>query len=206
MSHPILLTPEERALVADGQFFAAKARIMRKVRGLLDELHVGLTADLAGLELVAPERFDPATFQFVKGEHLADCPYQYLDCPKHFSGDDKFAFRSLFWWGHPFVFAWILEGSRLRRYKENLINRYHQVADRQLELGLSPTPWEWRQGEGYTLPLTRDRKPEVAAVLSQRRFFKLARFVPLDHPAVQDGSLAAQGRETFRACLPVVTP
>lgn len=206
MESKALFTSDEINLVADEGFFMAKARIMRKMRGLLEELHAGLTADVTGVELVAPAAFDPSKFQFVKGEYLEDCPYQYLDCPKHFSGNDKFAFRSLFWWGHHVVFALILEGERLRRYKDNLINRYHQVAGRQIELCLGPTPWEWKRGEGYTLPLTYDRKSEVAAVLSHRRFFKLARFVPLDHPAVQDGSLVAIGRDAFRDCLPVITP
>lgn len=93
MDHLVRFTPEEISLAADEGFFMAKARIMWKVRGLLEELHTGLTTDVTGVELVAPAGFDPSKFQFVKGEHLEDCPYQYLDCPKHFSGNDKFAFR-----------------------------------------------------------------------------------------------------------------
>lgn len=206
MDHPVRFTPEEISLVADEKFFPAKARIMKKVRGILDEVHAGLKADLAGVELLAPPDFDVARFQFVKGEHLEAFPYQYLDFPKHFSGEDKLTFRSLFWWGHHVVFALILEGGQLRRYKQNLINCYHEVAGRQLCLCLGPTPWEWREGEGYTLPLTHDRKPEVAAVLSNRPFFKLARFVRLDDPVVIEGRLPQIARESFRTLLPVITP
>jgi hypothetical protein len=206
MDQPILFTPGEIGLVADEKFFRAKARIMEKVRDTLDALYVGLRADLAGINLLAPEGFDPKKFQFVKGEHLEDFPYQYLDFPKHFAGDDKFTFRSLFWWGHHFVFALILEGTGLLRYQQNLINRYHKVADRQVSLCLGPSLWEWKWGEGYTLPLTHDRKSEVSAVLSGRRFFKLARFVRLDDPAMKEGRLVDIGRETFRAFLPVIIP
>jgi hypothetical protein len=201
-----LFTADELTLVADEHFFQAKARIMHKVRAVLDEVHAALKDELAGVDLLAPEGFDPARFQFVKGEHLEACPYQYLDFPKHFVGNEKFTFRSLFWWGHHFVFALILEGAGLLRYKQNLINRYHLVAGRQLCLALAPAPWEWKQGEGYTLPLTHDRKPEVSAVLAGRRFFKLARFVPPDDPVVREGRLAEVGRETLRALLPVITP
>lgn len=198
-------TSGEIELVSDAEFFRTKARIMKKIKGMLDGMYAGLREDLKQAELLAPAGFDPSTFQFVKGEHLEDYPYQYLDFPKHFAGNEKFTYRSLFWWGHYFVFALILEGDRVLTYKQNLINRYHDVAGRDLCLALGPSPWEWRHGEGYTLPLTHDRKSQVSAVLSGRRFFKLARFVAFDHPAEPAGCLPDVCRETFRSLLPVIT-
>lgn len=206
MDKPILFTPDELSLMADEKFFRAKAKVMKKVRSTLDELYAVLKSELASTDLLAPKDFDPSRFQFVKGEHLEDFPYQYLDFPKHFFDDNKFTFRSLFWWGHHFVFALILEGEGLLRYKRNLINRYHDMAGRHLCLCLGPSLWEWKRGEGYTLPLTHDRKSEVAAVLSDRPFFKVARFIGLDDPAVSEGQIVEIGRETFRAVLPIITP
>jgi hypothetical protein len=196
---------DEIGLIADRQFFLTKAEIMRKIRGSLEELFRGLKEDLNGLELAAPPGFDPDKFQFVKGEHLNHYPYQYLDFPKHFDGDTKFTFRSLFWWGHHFVFAWMFEGAGLLQYKQNLINRYHQVAGRDVHLSLAPSLWDWRRGEGYTMPLTHDRKSQVSAVLSGRPFFKIALFVAPDDPAVKEGRIAEVGRTAFRTVLPVIT-
>ncbi len=204
MSIPAGFTPDELALIADKEFFKAKAAITPKVRALLEAVHAGLKQELAGVQLIAPSGFDPDKCQYVKGEHLEDCPYQYLDFPKHFDGDDKFTFRTLFWWGHHVVFALILEGDGLRSYKQNLINRYGQIAGRDLHLCLSPTPWEWKQGQGYTMPLARDRKSEVAAVLSNRPFFKLARFIPINDPIIRRGRLAQAGRQALAAMLPVI--
>jgi hypothetical protein len=201
-----MFTDDEIALIRDQTFFKAKAQVARKVRGLLDELHAGLKDELEGITLLVPEGFVPGRSQFVKGEHLEDFPYQYLDFPKHFIGDDKFTFRSLFWWGHHFIFALILEGTQLLRYKQNLLSRYHAVAGRQIALSLAPSPWEWHRGDGYTVELTSDRRSEVAAVLSGRSFFKLARFVLPDDPAVRQGRLVEVGRNTLRALLPVITP
>jgi hypothetical protein len=124
MSDPSPLTPDEIRLVADREFFKTKAAITPKIRAMLESVHDALKQELAGVPLIAPAGFDPDKRQFVKGEHLEDCPYQYLDFPKHFEGDDKFTFRTLFWWGHHVVFALILEGEGLRQYKQNLINRY----------------------------------------------------------------------------------
>jgi hypothetical protein len=204
MDDPTLLTPDEIKLVTDREFFKVKAAVAPKVRATLEAVHAALRQELAGVPLIAPSGFDPDKCQYVKGEHLEDFPYQYLDFPKHFDGDTKFTFRTLFWWGHHVVFALILEGEGLRSYKQNLINRYGQVAGRNLCLCLSPTPWEWKQGQGYTLPLAPDRKPEVAAVLSDRPFFKLARFVPMDDPIIRQGRLVQAAREAFVAMLPVI--
>ncbi len=198
-------TPEEINLVADEVFFRAKARIMKKVRGVLERLHVRLEEELAAADLLGPPGFDPKKCQFVKGEHLEEFPYQYLDFPKHFMGSEKFTFRSLFWWGHHFVFALIVEEGELVRYKQNFVNRFHSIAGRQLSLCLSPSLWEWKRGDGYTLPVTHDRKPEVAAVLGGRRSFKVARFAPLHDEAVREGRIVEVGCEAFRAILPIVT-
>jgi hypothetical protein len=75
-----------------------------------------------------------------------------------------------------------------------------------LELSLAPTLWEWKRGEGYTLPITHDRKAQLAAVLSGRAWFKIARFVPLDSPVLREGRLPEMGRDTFRSLLPLLTP
>ncbi len=82
----------------------------------------------------------------------------------------------------------------------------HQLAGHGLELSLAPTLWEWKRGEGYTLPITHDRKAQLAVVLSGRAWFKIARFVPLDSPALREGRLPELGRNTFRSLLPLLTP
>jgi len=203
---PVLFTPDELRLLGDEQFFRAKARVMKKMKAILDGVYGGLQKELAGVTLLAPEGFNPAAHQFVKGEHLEDCPYQYLDYFKHFDGDVKFTFRALLWWGHHIVFALILEGGPLAQYKKNLMNRYGAVADQGLSLCLGGTAWEWKRGEGYTMDLAWERKNELQALLDRRTFVKLARFVPFDDPIVQQGRLPEVAATTLRLMLPVITP
>ncbi|RMH33597.1 MAG: hypothetical protein D6690_11655 [Nitrospirae bacterium] len=205
MNHPPLFTREELALIADTTFFPAKTIITRKVKQMLERLHAVLSAELADRTLIVPPGFDADSVQFVKGEHLEDFPYQYLDFPRFFSRENTFAFRSLFWWGHHVVFALMLAGINLRRYKENLFNRYADVADRRLVLCLSPSFWEWKEGPGLTLDLTRANKSQVAAVLANRPSIKVARFVSLTDPIVQSGQWIDVGLAAFRGMLPIVT-
>jgi len=199
-------TPDEVSLLADAQFFHRKAAIMTKMRGMLEAAQGALKNELAGVSLVTPPGFNPKTHQLVKGEHLEDFPYQYLDCPKHFDGMNKFTFRTLFWWGHHVSCALLLEGTGIKQYKKHIVDRFHQLAGKDLELSLAPTLWEWKRGEGYTLPITHDRKAQVAAVLAERSFMKIIRCVPLTDPRIHAGRLSELSCETFRAVLPVITP
>jgi len=203
---PILFSADELNLMADDNFFRAKARIMKKVRATLDALYAELRNELHGIELLAPRGFNPKAHQFVKGEHLEEFPYQYLDYFKHFEGDNKFTFRSLFWWGHHYAFALILDGEGLSQYKKNLVNHYDKIADKGLSLCLGGTPWEWKRGEGYTMELSWDRKVDLVALLSNRSFLKLARFVSFDDPMLGEGRIVDTGRATLRDLLPVIAP
>lgn len=202
----MLFTDDETALLTDAQFFRKKAAITSKIRAMLEATRDALQQELAGLSLIVPPDFDPRIHQLVKGEHLEDFPYQYLDCPKHFSGSNTFTFRTLVWWGHHVVCALLLEGSEIGRYKRQILGRFHQLAGRELELSLAPSLWEWKRGEGYTLPITHDRKAQVAAVLAERSFLKIVRCVPFEDPRVPDGQLARMACEIFRTLHPVFVP
>ncbi len=205
MTNPSQLTDEEAALLADQSFFRAKAKIMAKVRLSLSATHAGLKEEVASTGLVTPPDFNPANSHFVKGEHLESFPYQYLDFPKHFQDSNVFAFRTLFWWGHHVACAMMLEGEGIKGHKARIVDRFHQLAGQGLELSLAPTLWEWKRGEGYTLPITHDRKAQIAAVLAERSFLKIVRFLPFTDPRVPSGQVPEFSRETFRALLPIVS-
>jgi len=205
MDQSTQLTPAEQKLIQDTYFFQTKAVITKKVKRMLEELHAALGEELETASLLAPEGLDTTTGQFVKGEHLHDFPYQYLDLPKYFSQDEKFTFRSLFWWGHHFVFALILEGRYLDRYKQNLLHSYDKLADQGLYMLMAPTLWEWEKRPELLLEIRRDNREVVEAALETRPFLKLHRFIPFDHPLFEKGSLAEEGRRTFRLISTIVT-
>ncbi len=202
---PSQFTAEETSLLADQHFFRAKAQIMAKMRHSLSATHAALKEEVSSTSLLTPPGFNQATCQFVKGEHLESFPYQYLDFPKHFHNSNVFAFRTLFWWGHHVVCALLLEGEGIKQHKARIVDRFHQLAGQGLELSLAPTLWEWKRGEGYTLPITHDRKAQIAAVLAERSFLKIVRFLPFTDPRAQSGHVPEFSRETFRAILPIVT-
>ncbi len=197
-------TPQEIQRLTDTNFFLEKATITTKIRQQLEQLHEVYQHEIRQHSLIVPDQFAANAFQFVKGEHLEHFPYQYLDYPRFYTRETKFAFRTLYWWGHHLIFSLILEGGYLRQYKENLINRFSEIADRHVCLCLDNSLWEWRKGPGYTLELTRERKPEAAAVLANRPFFKLAIFIPFNDPSLASENMGHIGQEALSAILPVI--
>ena len=198
-------TADELALLADQEFFRKKATISAKIKQILENLQQRVEAEIALQPLLAPEGFDPQARQFVKGEHLEDFPYQYVDFPRLFTREAKYTFRSLIWWGHHIVFALMIEGPLIKQYRRNLFNRYAAIADRDLCLCLSPSLWEWKSGPGLTLPITRGRRSEIAATLDHRTFFKIARFLPMNDPIVHTCTIVDEGLKTFQTILPIIS-
>jgi hypothetical protein len=204
MKPDCVFTADERAVLADQDFFRKKAVISVKIKQVLEQLLHRLAAEVGSQALLTPEGFDPQARQFVKGEHLEDFPYQYVDFPRFYTREEKFAFRSLVWWGHHIIFALIVEGPLVKQYRRNLFNRFSEVADRHLCLCLSPSLWEWKAGPGFTLAITQHHRSEIAAALDHRTFFKIARFMPFDDPAIETGTVIDEGLKTFQAILPII--
>ncbi|MFO0774662.1 MAG: hypothetical protein U0172_08370 [Nitrospiraceae bacterium] len=208
MSRPHLpsfaLSAEERAVVANRDIFAAKARAQATCREALLATHAALADIVRTVPLAAPTGLRAEAFQLVKGESLEDCPYQYLDYPKYFVRGEAFTFRTLIWWGHHLVCAWLIEGASVPARRRALLAHYPELVDRDVRLGIAPGLWEWKVGDGYTLPLRADNRTQVAAVLERRTTLKLCRAVPFDHPDFVAGRIPALAVEAFRAMLPVV--
>jgi len=196
---PMDLTPEEAAVVADGDLLRAKTRATTKLRGHLEALRASLLPTVRDGHRAwrTPPGFDPECSQIARGENLDGTPYQYLDLPKHFTGGDYFTFRTLVWWGRAVCFCWILKGdglpgcrARLKAHAEGLVNA-------GVGVWFGGDPWDW----GGHVALTAV-PPDALDALG---FLKVGMRLPLDVPGLltRDGLVAA-GRTAFDALEPVV--
>ncbi len=201
---PICFTPEENALIQDTRFFETKARVSEKVKTLLQQIYLELKKEIPTRGLLAPKEFDSENFQFVKGEHLLNFPYRYLDFPKYFKNKEMLTFRTLFWWGHFFVFALILEGALLAQYKRNVLAHYNAFADQGLFILMTDTPWEWRLESKYLLEIRRDNQVEVSNILASCTFLKIHRYLKFEESAVREGRVVEEALKTFRLLQPLL--
>ena len=188
---------EELAFMQNGDLFDKKEDITKRIQGLLEELQASLKAHLKPEEFCAPEKTDFVHGHLVRGERFLQRPYVYLDFPKFFSRQAMFTYRSFFWWGWDFVFAWILSGPYLDLYKKNLINHFDRVAGMGFYLSLASDPWEWRKASPDTLELAKQSPNEIQRLLAGKEFLKVQYFVGLDHPLWYEGGLVEEGIKIF---------
>ena len=181
----------------NGRLFDQKEEITKRIQGLLVELQQLLKTHIKPEELCAPEDTDFVQGQLVRGERFHQRPYVYLDFPKFFSRQTMFTYRSFFWWGWDFIFAWILSGPYLDLYRKNLINHLDRVMGRGFYLSLASDPWEWRKASPDTLELAKQSPQEIQRLLREQEFLKIQYFVGLDHPFWIEGRLVEEGIKIF---------
>ncbi len=191
-------------MIQDKTFFTTKAVITKKVKVFLHQIHDTLQAEVDTASFHAPDGFKRHTHQFVKGEHLGDFPYLYLDYPKYFKHEEKFTFRTLFWWGHFFVFSWILEGAGLQFYKNRLLKHYSRLADKGLYILMKDSLWDWQKEPENLLEIRGDNREAVEKALETRSFLKLHCYLDFDHPTIREGTLNKAVLASFRLMLPIV--
>jgi hypothetical protein len=181
----------------NGQLFDQKEEITQRIQGLLAELRDLFKGRIKSEELCYPENADFVHGQLVRGERFHQRPYVYLDFPKFFSRQAMFTYRSFFWWGWDFVFAWILSGPYLDLYKKNLVNHLEVMSGKGFYLSLAPDPWEWRKDSPDNLELTQQSPQEIQQRLMEKEFLKIQYFLGLDHPLWTEGRFLEEGVKIF---------
>lgn len=198
------LNAKELATAQNTEIFKTKARVIKKIWSTFDELRASLQKELAGQPLLAPEGLDTTKGQVAKGDHHHHLPFVFMDMPQYFNRDEICTYRSFFWWGHGLVFALILSGPRLSQYKLRILRDYASYSNKGLHLAVTQTPWEWRQGQGYTIALTDSNRSRIRRALSRLTFVKLERFIPLTHLVFRQNRIISTGIETFHLLRPLL--
>lgn len=200
-----IFTPDELAFMQDGGLFEKKEELTRRIQELLKDFQSAIKSRMNPEELCAPEGTDFERGQLVRGERFHDRPYVYLDLPKFFSRQAMFTFRSFFWWGADFVFAWILSGPHLGLYKKNLFNHLDRIAGRGYHLSIASTPWEWRKNSTENVELRTQDPRDLEQLLAGMEFLKIQYFIGLDHPFWMEGSIVEAGVGVFDTLKVIVS-
>ena len=190
---------DECEFISDRAFFDRKLVITEKIRGIYSDLRDHMKEAFRPEAYLVPAGVDYSKGKLSGGDHHFDLPYVYLDFPRLFSREATFAYRSIFWWGHNFLFTLLLTGDLLEGYRERFLRGMDPLLDRGDFIATSLDLWEWRQGEENVQPITAMNRARVADVAGQHPFLKLIRFIPFDHPTLSRGTLAKEGLETFQA-------
>ncbi len=170
------MSAEEMQMMQDTHFLLTKRRISDKIEDLLKETRTALKGALEQLDFDFPPDLPLDKGKISKGDNYRGLPYQVLDYPALYRGEDIFALRTMFWWGHHFSVTLHLQGAFLSVFRPRLLERFAVWSDDNLYWGVGASPWEYHYDSDNYLPLADVSINRWAT----HPFIKISRRVELD--------------------------
>ncbi|HEX2532247.1 MAG TPA: hypothetical protein VHK69_00850 [Chitinophagaceae bacterium] len=178
MASKIQLSPAEEELMRDAAVILTKNEVLRKVWLLLVEVQEGLHDRAEGRYGRQGVLAVPAKIS--RGENYRGLPYLVLDYPRYFSGDDMFAVRSFFWWGHFFSSTLHLAGRCAAAHRAALEEALPALGAAGYSLHTGNDPWQHHFGPDNYTPIG-ELSPEAGRqALAARPYIKIAAKWPLE--------------------------
>ena len=175
----IRLSPAEMELVNNADLILTKNAILKKVKGLLEDLQAKLQQDMSLHAAGLPVKVSGSSPKISKGENYKGLPYLILDYPRLFEHENIFAVRTMFWWGHFFSVTLHLSGAHKKDVEEKLIGSYQVLKEKGYSFYINEKPWEHHfEGDNY-VHLSELSKNDLEKLVREKPFVKLANKIPL---------------------------
>jgi hypothetical protein len=170
----IQLTPTEKNIILNSDFFFSKRAIISKIEVMFEGLRFRLQEITHNNLSILPERVIKSNAKISKGENYKGLPYIVLDFPAFYTKNDIFAFRSLFWWGKHLSFSFHLQGSSFEALKPTLIKNSEKLLHSEFFLCINNTPWEYHFEKDNFIALDQMQEEEIIQRIKSLDFFKIA--------------------------------
>jgi len=167
-------------MMADTGWILTKHIITGKVYGLLGQWCERVKQLLESEKEWLPEAVINAEPRIYKGENYRQLPYVLLDHPRLFRGEDAFAVRTMFWWGHFFSLTLQLGGIYKKMYEDRLLSRSALLHKDTFYLGMGADPWQHHFEPGNYKPVHELSGEEMGHEIRNKHFIKLAVKFPLE--------------------------
>jgi hypothetical protein len=187
------LSAQELQLAGDQSFFLQKKIITQKIIAVLHELNHEIELIKSVHAASLPRDVLKISGKISKGENYLGLPYIVSDNPRVFSKQDIFAYRSMFWWGNYFSFTLHLSGKFMDDYRQNFLNRFHQLQKKNYLICIHSEQWIHHLEKENYQPLDGFTKKQLANLLNENKFLKLSRKLSLK----QFKNTVNFGAETF---------
>ena len=170
----------EASAISERNFFLLKNSATQKIIVLFGMLEIEMKKELLQYSIDLKE-LNSSSGKIFRGENYKSFPYIVLDCPRLFSTNSIFAFRSMFWWGHEFSFTLHLQGEAFEKYKKSLNENFSRLSGKEVYYCVNDTPWQYNYEKDNYLPIEDliDRREE----LFTKPFLKVSRKLNVDEYA-----------------------
>jgi len=180
--------------MGNSRFFEVKIEITKKILHIFGELEDELGKKISSDNILSDiELGIQGKGKIFKGENYRSLPYLILDCPRVFTTETVFAFRSMFWWGNEFSFTLHLQGKALEAVRNHLFSNMNMLKGKNFFFCVNDTPWEYLFEESNYKNLDELLSGKKELTERPGNFIKLSRKVELD----RYNEVVTHGLETF---------
>ena len=177
---PAEFTTKELKYLQNTDFLKTKRLIIKGFIGLFEDIQTDILHLLDGGSFELPDGLIAKSGKITKGENYKDLPFVVLDCPRFFSKNDIFAYRSIFWWGNYLSNHFLLKGHYLDRYRAQFSDSWSSLKEEGVYLDLSGDPWNHDLSTSDYVHASQLSREKFDEILQRPEFFKLAWRVELD--------------------------
>ena len=193
--------PKDLEMISHVEVFQNKPAILKKVESRLTKLKEAMAVELLPCVAQLPSGTNIEKGQIARGENHNGFPFLSLDIPQNFSKTEMYTYRTLFWWGHYLGFSLILKGDKLKTYFQRLAENCSEPTFQNVYLSQAATPWEWRLGQQYFIPVSDQQAwAEKSNLLD---YMKIMRFYSIDDASFKELDWTEAGVKFWRDMSPV---
>ena len=200
----LTISDAELEAIMNSSFFLLKRDVTQKILHLFGMLENELMKKVAGDSFFST--WEPAIKykgKIFRGENYRFMPYLLLDCPRVFSSETVFAFRSMFLWGNEFSFTLHLQGRALEEIRPKMLEHISSLKRQNFFFCVNDTPWEYFfEEKNYASldDLLSNKHDELKQLILSKEFIKLSRKL---EPREYDQTIS-YGLETFEKLMHVL--
>ena len=158
-------------------FFLLKQSATAKIIDLLGTIEAELKKEFHASNIEVPG-LNSNGGKIFRGENYKLFPYIILDCPKLFTTNSIFAFRTMFWWGHEFSFTLHLQGESMELFRNSVHENIESAVQKDIFYCVNDTPWQYTFDRENYVPL-EEIISEKNKIL-KTPFIKLSRKLPVE--------------------------
>lgn len=198
----LTLSADELQLVNNRDWILTKRVVMDKINEFMGELSAKQKNILQMQKDFLPQEIVASEAKISKGENYLQLPFLILDYPRCFKEENIFAVRTMFWWGNFFSVTMQLSGLYKLQYQQNLINNYGQLKQSSYFINVHENQWHHHFEEDNYIKVNAVSRDEMAAVIQQKDFLKLAARFPLQEWQSMPGLLENTFTQLFELLKP----
>ena len=193
--------PKDLEMISHVEVFQNKPAILKKVESRLTKLKEAMALELLPCVAQLPKGTNIEKGQIARGENHNGFPFLSLDIPQNFSKTEMYTYRTLFWWGHYLGFSLILKGDKLKTYFQRLAENCSEPTFQNVYLSQAATPWEWRLGQQYFIPVSDQQAWADKSNLLDH--MKIMRFHSINDTSFKELDWTEAGVKFWRDMTPV---